>query len=98
MSNVYIIIVCVSCGSVLVFIIVKNRMPQHLSLFKYFQPQPAMKCCIVDDDIDLLLREIVHSDVTICVNKMIKCVIVDKKSVKAVANTQENLNSEKKSK
>ena len=57
-----------------------------------------MKCCIVDDEIDLLLRESVHSDVKICVNKMIKCVIVDKKNVKAVANTQENLNSEKKSK
>lgn len=57
-----------------------------------------MKCCIVDDEIDLLLRESVHSDVKMCVNKMIKCVIVDKKNVKAVANTQENLNSEKKSK
>ena len=59
------IIDCLSL-TVLFWSFIYMKMSQNLSLFKYFQPKAAKKCCIAYDNIDVVIWESVHSDVKIC--------------------------------
>ena len=71
-SNFISFIACVRCGTVLVFIIVRNRMSRQLLLFKYLHPKPSKKHHTADDDTDLFIRDSMHSDVKMHLNKMLK--------------------------